>query len=277
MARRSGAEAMAAAPANIALRRVFRSFFYFVTLLLAVVAFIYAYTMIEQFVISDPRFSLPGPPEPGVSSEYFRIEGVVNAADQQIAGVFLRDFGRSIYLCPIQERRRKLLAIDWVKDATVSRLWPNRLVVRIVERTPVAFVQTPAVDGSQMYGLIDEDAVLLDPQRASKLPLPVLVGIPVKDTPSMRRERVKRFLRLQSELGSHMSKISEIDVSDVDNLRVVQQFDNRAITLMLGNQKFKERLETFLNNVDEIRQRMPGATVLDLRLKGRITALGGTQ
>ena len=69
-------------------------------------------------------------------------------------------------------------------------------------------------------GLIDDEGVLLDPQRASKLPLPVLVGIPPEDTESMRRERVKRFLRLQAELGSYMSNISEVDVSDLDNLRV---------------------------------------------------------
>jgi cell division protein FtsQ len=237
----------------------------------------YVYTTLEQFLISDSRFLLTGPPEPGVPSDTFRIEGVVNASDQQIIAVFLRDFGRSLYLCPIQERRRKLLAIDWVKDASVNRLWPNRIIVRVTERVPVAFVQTPAVDGTLMNGLIDEEGVLLDPQRASKLPLPVLVGIPSRDTETMRRDRVRRFLRLQSELGTHMAKISEVDVSDIDNLRVVQQFDNRAVTLMLGNQKYRERFETFLSNVEEIRQRLPGATILDLRLKGRITAIGGSQ
>jgi cell division protein FtsQ len=191
--------------------------------------------------------------------------------------MFQRDFGRSIYLCPIQERRRKLLAIDWVKDATVSRFWPNRIVVRVTERSPVAFVQRSGAGGMLMYGLIDEEGVLMDPQRTSKLPLPVIVGIPPEDTEPMRRERVKRFLRLQAELASYMSNVSEVDVSDVDNLRIVQEFGDRAITLMLGNQKFKERLQTFLDNREEIRQKMPQATVLDLRLKGRITAIGGSE
>jgi cell division protein FtsQ len=277
MARRSGADAAVAVPIGLSIRRGFRALFYFVTLLVGAFGFLYIYTAVEQLLVNDSRFTLAGPPEPGVPSDAFRVEGVINASEQQIAGVFARDFGRSVYLCPIKERRRKLLAIDWVKDASVSRMWPNHLVVRITERIPVAFVQTPAADGTMMYGLIDEDGVLLDPQRASKLPLPVLVGIPSSDTETIRRERVRRFLRLQSELGTHMVKVSEIDVSDVDNLRIVQKFDNRAITLMLGNQKYKERLETFLNNVEEIRQRMPGATTLDLRLKGRITATGAAR
>jgi hypothetical protein len=89
----------------------------------------------------------------------------------------------------------------------------------------------------------------------------------------LRRERMKRFLRLQSELGSYMDKISEIDVGEVDNLKVVQQFDNRALTLMLGNQSYRERYGNFIHNHDEIRTRLPNAIALDLRLKDRITAV----
>jgi hypothetical protein len=85
---------------------------------------------------------------------------------------------------------------------------------------------------------------------------------------------MKRFLRMQTEIGSYMEKISEIDVSQPDNLKVIQQFDNRVLTLMLGNQSYRERYENFLNNHEEIRNRLPDALVLDLRLKDRITAVG---
>ena len=112
---------------------------------------------LEQFVINDKRFALVGPPEPGIESEYFQIIGATHASEQQITNVFQRDFGRSVYLCPIAERRRRLLAIDWVQDATVSRVWPNRIIVRIKERVPVAFVQLPGEDNTMVYGLIDSE------------------------------------------------------------------------------------------------------------------------
>ena len=85
---------------------------------------------------------------------------------------------------------------------------------------------------------------------------------------------MKRFLRMQAELGSYMEKISEIDVSQLENLKIIQQFDDRALTLMLGNQNYRERYENFINNHEEIRNRLPDAVVLDLRLKDRITAAG---
>lgn len=235
---------------------------------------LWAAWQIEQFVITDKRFVLEGPPEPGIRSEHFQIAGIVHASEQQITDVFARDFGRSVYLCPIAERRRRLLAVDWVKEASVSRVWPNRILIAIKERTPVAFVQIPGPDGTMLYGLVDADGVMLDPQRASKLALPVVAGVlSAQKDEAKRRDQVKRFLRLQSDLGMFMDKISEIDVTDIENIRITQSFEGRALTLMLGNQQFLQRYRNFIDNYAEIRKRLPDAVVLDLRLKDRITAV----
>jgi cell division protein FtsQ len=189
-----------------------------------------------------------------------------------VLNVFAPDFGRSVFLCPIAERRRSLLAIDWVEDATVQRLWPDRLVVRIRERSPVAYVEVPGPRGAELALLIDASGVLLDPQRA-ELALPVISGIQRTEDEKSRARKVKRFLQLQGELGPHMQNISEIDVADVDNTRIVQSFDGRAITLVLGADQFGRRYQKFLDNAQHIRERLPHAVTLDLRLKGRIMAV----
>jgi cell division protein FtsQ len=123
------------------------------------------------------------------------------------------------------------------------------------------------------YGLVDADGVMLDPQRASKLELPVLTGISGKESETARRDRVRRFLRVQSEMGTLMDQVSEIDVSDPENLRITQSFDGRALTLLLGNREFLQRYRNFTENYTEIRRRLPNAVVLDLRLRDRITAV----
>jgi cell division protein FtsQ len=239
----------------------------------ALIGCLWAVWQIEQFVIADPRFQLQGPPDPGIPSGHFQIVGLKNASEQQIVNVFARDFGRSLYLCPIRERRRRLLAIDWVKEASVSRVWPNRVVVRIEERKPVAFVQIPAGDKTMFYGMVDEQGVILDPQRSGPMSLAVLTGVSPREPESIRRERVRRFLRLRTELGLLMDEISEIDVSDLDNLKVLQAVDGRVVTLMLGDQQFLQRYRNFIDNSVEISKRLGDAVVLDLRLKDRITAV----
>lgn len=274
MARRGSAELVLPAPQSgrkAGLRYVLVSLIILLSLMLLGIA----WSRVEQFLVSDSRLMLPGPPEPGIESPNFRIEGAVHVSPQQVERVFARDFGRSVYLCPISERRHELRGIDWVKEASVSRIWPNQLVVRVVERTPVAFVQMPGARNTMRVGLIDADGIFLSPQHGGKFNVPVLTGVLATEPELVRRERVQRMLRLQRELGSLMDKVSEVDASDIDNLKVTELFDGRAIVLMLGNQNYAERMQNFLNTADQIRQRMPDAAILDLRLPDRITAVGG--
>jgi len=57
-----------------------------------------------------------------------------------VTRVFQEDFGRNIFQIPIDERPAQDDGGRLVERASISRIWPNRLVVRVWERTPVAFV-----------------------------------------------------------------------------------------------------------------------------------------
>ncbi|HXH00563.1 MAG TPA: cell division protein FtsQ/DivIB [Sphingomicrobium sp.] len=68
--------------------------------------------------------------------------------------------------------RERLLGFGWVKDARVSRRYPDTLVVDIVERSPAALWQ----DGKRL-SLIDAEGVVLDRIPVTRMPdLPLLVG-----------------------------------------------------------------------------------------------------
>ena len=231
---------------------------------------------VERKVIAERRFALPAPSDIDEPSPGLEIEGVVHASRKQVERIFARDTGRSVYLTPLEERRRNLLAVNWVADASVSRLWPNRIHVRIRERRPVAFTQIGNDDGPQTgaarYALIDAEGVILYPETPAKFELPVVVGLSPEQAQPDRRLRIRRVLRMIEEVGTLADAISEIDVGDVENLKITQQVDNRAFTLLLGHQRYRERLNRFLTNYPEIRERLPEATVFDLRIEDRVTA-----
>ncbi|MFB3776361.1 MAG: cell division protein FtsQ/DivIB [Bryobacteraceae bacterium] len=241
-----------------------------------VAAALFLWSRADAFLAENERFRLAEPSSQNGESPALRIEGVVYTRRAKIVETFAADYGRSLYLMPLAERRRSLMAIDWVKDATVSRLWPDRLAVRIVERKPVAFVQLPGASASQPgeVALIDaEGAILVQPERA-RFTLPVLTGIRRDQSPAMRRERVQTALRLVEDLSDLAGRISEIDVSDPVNLKIVQPAEGRVVMLMLGDRNFRSRLHNFLRHYPEILKRLPGAVNFDLRLDNRITALG---
>ena len=257
-------------------RTLARYTFYSAAVLTLLVAVLFVYSRVDGFLAEDSRFRLAAPSAESGESRALRIEGAVHTSRAKIIDASAADFGRSVYLLPLAERRRSLLAIDWVRDAAVSRLWPDRLFVTIVERKPVAFVQLPAESGepSTETALIDDQGVILEQPARAQFRLPVLTGIRRTDSQDMRRQRVRTAMRLGEELGDQAAQLSEIDVSDPASVRVVMPAEGQAVLLMLGNRNFRSRVRNFLNHYPEIHRRLPNASSFDLRLDDRITALG---
>jgi cell division septal protein FtsQ len=231
------------------------------------IAGMYAFHRFEQFLIRDPRFALEAP-ESDPDAPVLQIQGAAHASRRAIESVFADDLGKSVYLLPLAERRASLRTVDWVKDASVARVWPNRVFVRVAERKPVAFVTI----GPSRFGLIDEDGVILPP-APDRFHLPVLRGVQPADPLPERRARVQRMLHVLRDLGSNADKIAEIDVADRDDVKVTQPYQGRMVTLLLGDQNFAARYQNFVNHYSEIREKLPGATTLDLRLEDRITVV----
>jgi len=258
------------------LRTGLRYALYSVASLSILIAALFLYSRIDQQLAENPRFRLAGPAEEGGESAALKIEGATYTSHARIVRVFSTDFGRSVYLLPLSERRRGLLAIDWVKDATLSRMWPDRLEVRVLERKPVAFVQLPVTGGgpTNEIALIDEEGVILEQPPRARFTLPAVSGIRREQSLGMRRQRVSIALRLVGELGGLATQLSEIDVGDPENVRVVQSVEGRVVVLLLGNRNFLSRLQNFLSHYPEIHRRLPNAANFDLRLDDRITASG---
>jgi len=236
----------------------------FVTAAVVLGTVLFALHLAEQFLITDSRFALGGPDD----DSSLQITGAAHASRPAIEKIFGDDEGVSVYLIPLAERRNAVRDVPWVREASVARVWPNRVIVRVQERTPVAFVRMNA----SRFGLIDGEGVILPP-ATDRFKLPVLAGVRAADPVIKRREGVQRMLRLVADLGEATANISEIDVSDGDNLKVSQPYDGRFLTLLLGDRNFKARYGNFLSHYSQIQQRLPGAAVLDLRLEDRITVV----
>lgn len=217
---------------------------------------------IHRYVVTDRQFALSRDRQDALD-----IQGLKYASRFRVRRVFALDFDRSIFSVPLPERRRRLLAIDWVEDASVSRIWPDRLAVFVRERRPVAFVFFRSG-----VLLIDAHGVLLEPPPQAQFAFPVLSGVRPDETEARRQERVRALLRVEQDLGYLAKDVSEVNATDPDNILIVAQVDHRAVELMLGDGNFARRYQNFLNHYTEIRKRSPEVRLFDLRLDDRITA-----
>lgn len=108
----------------------------------------------------------------GLRVESIDVTGAKNINPMTVYATVLDQKARALPLVDLADVRRRLLRYGWIADAQVSRRLPDKLVVRIIERTPAAVWQE---DGR--LTLIDANGVPLQHIGRDQLPsLPLLIG-----------------------------------------------------------------------------------------------------
>jgi cell division protein FtsQ len=176
------------------------------------------------------------------------------------------DIGRNIFFVPLPERKQQLEEIPWIESATVMRLLPNRLRVEVHERTPVAFVRIRS-----KVSLIDGNGVVLElpPHSSARYSFPVVTGMEESDPLSTRASLMKLYGELMHDLDSegahYSSSLSEVDLSDPEDVKITVADSEGAVLVHLGNTQFLERYKLYLAHVEEWRQKYNKLESVDLR------------
>lgn len=229
--------------------------------LVVVSAAAYALNVCRGFFEHDARFRIAG-------TSNIQATGLGQVSRADMLPVFGEDVGRNIFFVPLAERRKQLEQIPWVEHATVMRILPDQIRVSLVERKPVAFVRH-----GQQIGLVDANGVLLTMPAAMMAQhhysFPVLTGIDGGDPLPSRKARVALYQRLIGELdagGQHLSdQISEIDLTDPEDARVLMPEQGTDILAHFGEDHFLERYQRYKNHIAEWRQQYPKLAAVDLR------------
>lgn len=205
------------------------------------------------------------------SSDNIEVSGVQNVARSQIMEVMGGDIGRNIYFVPLAERKTQLEQIPWVESASVMRFAPNRLKVEIHERTPVAFARI----GSKV-SLVDANGVVMELPTTGKrkYSFPVILGMNAGEPLSTRAPRMRIYNELIRELDSdgarHSQDLSEVDLTDADDIKVAVADPNGEVLVHLGSSNYLERYKVYVTHVREWRQQFDKLESVDLRYDRQI-------
>jgi cell division protein FtsQ len=110
--------------------------------------------------------------EAGFSLKHVEIKGAAHVPQIEIYNIAFDQVSPAMPLVDLEATRQRLLKYGWVRDARVSRRFPDTLVVDIVERRPAAIWQNEG-----RLALVDVEGVVLAPVRLEAMPdLPLLIG-----------------------------------------------------------------------------------------------------
>jgi cell division protein FtsQ len=203
------------------------------------------------------------------SSDNLEITGMQNVTKAQIMEVMGADIGRNIFFVPLAQQKTQLEQIPWVESASVMRFVPNRLKVEIHERTPVAFARVgPHIE------LIDGGGTLMELPHNHKYSFPVILGMNPGEPLSTRAPRMKAYNELVQDLdsgGAHYSQdLSEVDLSDLDDLKVRVNDPAGDVLVELGSSDYLKRYKTYVSHVQQWRQQFQKLESVNLRYDNQV-------
>jgi len=178
--------------------------------------------------------------------------------------------GHSMVTADLESWRQKLLDSPWVADAEIRRVLPGTLTVAIAERKPMGIGRIR--DG--LY-LLDQEGAIIDEYgpNYAELDLPIIDGLAasgggqtlVDGNRASLAGRVLADLRQRPDLAA---RLSQIDVSDPRDAVIILKGDTALVRI--GDDRFVERIQSYVDLRPALRDRVPSIDYVDLRFGERV-------
>ncbi len=220
------------------------------------------------------------------NSEKFHLRHVTfhgcrELKQRELEKIIRQDFPANILRIDLQQLKNRLEKETWAKQVEIRRILPSDLIIYVQERVPSAIFEM-----NNELMIADKDGILLGryEPRFGRLDVPVLKGLLGEDAEGYRlyqeenAARIQQALSMLSEIESglpqYTQRISEVDVSDRENLKILLVDDTAEV--YLGEKDYLKRFGTFINNLSEyqkLKLQYNEFASIDLRYEGQIVYL----
>jgi cell division protein FtsQ len=179
--------------------------------------------------------------------------------------------GTSILTADLAAYRRRLLESPWVADVALRRVLPSTIEVFVSERTPIGLCRIK----NQLF-LVDRTGVVIDEfgPEYSTFDLPIIDGLvraPSSGQPALDERRADLAARVLDGIAQRADiyrRVSQVDVNDLHDAVVL--IDGDGALLHLGEDRFLERLQSYLDVASALRERVQDIDYVDLRFDDRL-------
>lgn len=179
---------------------------------------------------------------------------------QVLAQVGLQD-PTNVFSVDLEQVRLRIEGLKWVRFATVQRVLPDTLSIKIAERQPVGLARIRGV----IYQF-DEQAELLNQDRGAGVHFPILDGLKIDDAES-NQKKIDLYRRIMDDLHGQ-NELSEIHINDEGEVSVVSL--SEPLLVNLGSDQFRARWGHYLQLRTQIQREYPDTVQVDFRFKNQV-------
>ncbi len=195
----------------------------------------------------------------GFAVKTIEISGIDRMDRRQVENVTLDQTARAMPLVDLGAIRARLLQQGWVKDARVSRRFPDTLVIDVVERQPAAIWQY-----QRRLALVDEAGRVIEQVRLAGTPLPDL-PIVIGPGANLRLQPLARLLDAAPQLKPMLDGATWVG----DRRWDIRFRSGETLSLPEGDEEARAALIDFARRDGVARLLGQGIVRFDMRVPGR--------
>jgi cell division protein FtsQ len=190
-----------------------------------------------------------------LSVKKVEVAGNELLSDQRVLRIAAVPEGEQLALVDLADAARRVETLSEVKDADVTRVWPDGVLITVTERTAVAVVEL----GGKIRGL-DADGIVFRDYKS------VPEGMPrVRPTTSTGTDALKEAAAVVSALPDDLSgRVDHVEVQTIDQITLVLR-DGREV--LWGSAEESDLKATVLAELLEVQD----ASVYDVSVPGSPT------
>ena len=187
-----------------------------------------------------------------ISAPYFQIEKttikgcerITENEDLTLAGI--KPFQNILAINP-GEIARRINSNPWVKDVSIERGLPNRLVIEVRERKVSALVK----DNKDIYFMDSSGVIFKKLNNGEKADLPVLTGF--HNNAALLKKSTELIACLSSNSGSpEIMNVSEIHGDEIFGFSI---FTNSGLCIQFGFENYEKKLNRLKSVITDLRKK----------------------
>jgi cell division protein FtsQ len=202
------------------------------------------------------------------------VIGASRTSADEIQGLTRRAVARTgVWRADLSAISAELSRLPGVRRAVVTRVLPDRIRVRITERSPIAVIRT----SSGHFVWIDDEGVMLGEMKPDdRMPEFFIRGWNEESGDDARAENVERVKKYQElvrewDAAGLSPRVSEVTLSDLRDVRAQLAGNDSQIEVRLGAQDPGSRLQIALQALDTYKQTPRGSSITYVDLQtGRV-------
>jgi cell division protein FtsQ len=192
---------------------------------------------------------------------------------EEVAGMLAAGKNGTIWSLSAEAIGRRLLTHPWIREVHVRKVFPDRLVVRIEERRPVAMINLDA-----LYYVDDGGDVFKRLSAYDSKNFPIITGfsradLSARDAVTLRNLRRTIDLLHRAESGVLSQNVSEIHFDPQEGFTIVTR--DTGLALKVGAMEPLEAMQRIEEAMPKLSRLGKVRGIVDLKHAGRIFVRSG--